>query len=246
VADFRAPLYARYVSTFKRELSRADERRLRSYWSWCEHRYRPLLAGLSPEARLLELGCGSGQMLEFLRREGFRNAAGIDLSPEQVAIARERGLDVQVADVFEHLARERGDRDAVLALDLFEHFDRPELLRLTAAVHGALVPGGRLILQTPNGGGLLPGAVVHGDLTHLTIFTPGSLMQLLAPAGFGEFTFVECGPVAKNLRGRVRRLLWRAVRGVANALRRIESGHAQEIWTASFICCCRKLADERR
>jgi hypothetical protein len=70
-------------------------------------------------------------------------------------------------------------------------------------------------------------------------------MQLLQPAGFGEFQFVECRPVAKNVRGRIRLLLWRLVRGVANALRRIETGDGQQIWTASFICCCRRLAGER-
>jgi SAM-dependent methyltransferase len=242
VSDFRAALYRRYVSTFKGDESRRDAHALEAYWSWCRHKYRPLLEGLSREGRVVELGCGPGHMLEFLQREGFRRVEGIDVSAEQVALARERGLNAHVADVFEYLAREHGRLDAVLALDFIEHFDRNEVTRLAALLHEALTEGGRLILQTPNGSGLFPGQVISGDLTHMTIFSPGSMRQLLQAAGFGDFRFLESGPVAKDLRGRIRLLLWRAIKRVANTVRQIESGKSQEIWTENLICCCRKIA----
>lgn len=86
----------------------------------------------------------------------------------------------------------------------------------------------------------MPGRVVHGDLTHVTVFTPSSLEQLLRLEGFGEFQFFETGPVAKSLRGAIRVALWEIVRGVATVVKLIETGSRQMIWTENLICCCKR------
>ena len=239
MADFRTELYRRYVSTFKAKQIERNDAALASYWKWCEFTYLPLLAEVPRDGAILELGCGPGPMLEFLQRHGYGAAHGIDVSEEQVHLAVERGLDARVADVFQFLDADPGRYDAILAIDFVEHFTREELLRLLPAVRAALKPGGCFIVQTPNGAGLLPGAVVYGDLTHLTIFNPGSLEQLFRVTGFNDFTFRETGPVCKNLVGRVRWLLWRLVRLLANGLRRIEVGRSQAVWTENMICRCR-------
>ena len=179
MADFRQELYRRYVSTFTSASSKVDERVLESYWGWCDHKFLPLLAGLSRDAAILELGCGPGYMLEYLKRRGFAHAQGIDASEEQAQKAQGRGLDASVADAFAFLGSADAAFDAVVAIDFIEHFSRDEVLRLLASTHRALRDGGLLVLQTPNGEGLLPGSVIHGDLTHLTIFTAESLAQAL-------------------------------------------------------------------
>ena len=43
--------------------------------------------------RVLDIGCGSGQFLYFLRTEGFTNTVGIDVDVRQVEIGRALGLD---------------------------------------------------------------------------------------------------------------------------------------------------------
>ena len=68
---FRKELYRRYITTFKIVQSQIDDSTLRSYWAWCEHKYLPLLDGLDPNDPVLELGCGPGYMMQFLKRHGF-------------------------------------------------------------------------------------------------------------------------------------------------------------------------------
>jgi SAM-dependent methyltransferase len=47
------------------------------------------LIELSPDMRVLELGCGSGHSLKYLAERGARELCGLDLSPEQIAFAEE-------------------------------------------------------------------------------------------------------------------------------------------------------------
>lgn len=238
MTQFRGRLYERYVSTFKAEAPGSRDAALVAYLGWCRHRMLPLFDGLAPHDPILELGCGPGDLLLFLKQFGFTGARGLDVSDEQIRIARERGLDAEVADVFAYLERLDRPLAAIVAIDFFEHFSKDELMRLLPAIFAALRPGGRLILMTPNGQGLFPHQVIYGDLTHMTIFAPGSMRQLLQFHGFESIEFSESGPVPKDFVGRVRRVLWRLIRFTANAVRRIETGKSQEIWTENLICRC--------
>jgi 2-polyprenyl-3-methyl-5-hydroxy-6-metoxy-1,4-benzoquinol methylase len=235
--DFRGQLYDRYVSTFKGERDDAADQR---WYRWSEHKLVPLLLGLPPEAAILDLGCGAGQMLQLLKDHGFTNASGLDVSEEQVRLAADRGLKAVAGDAFDHLGSARAAFDAITALDLIEHFEKAEQALLFDSIYAALRPGGRLIIETPNGEGLFAGQVIYGDLTHLTIFTESSLSQLLRLTGFERIEFYETGPAPKDLRGRIRVQLWRIVRLFANLGRLIESGETQRLWTKNLICCCRK------
>jgi SAM-dependent methyltransferase len=238
--DFRSGLYRRYVSTFKGERQQAD-----ASFTWWDHKYLPLLEGLDRGAAVLEIGCGAGELLAYLRQRGFSDATGLDISGEQVALATRRGVQATVGDVFQTLGDQTPHGQgrtyaAILAIDVFEHFSRDELTRLVPLLYHALEPGGRLLIQTANGAGLLPGQVIYGDLTHMTIFTPRSLAQLLRPAGFTNLAFTETGPVPLRLRGRLDTLLWTTIKAIASTVRHIETGKHQAIWTENFLCLARK------
>lgn len=125
-----------------------------------------------------------------------------------------------------------------MAIDLVEHIARELLLRFGQVRSAALRDGGRFVVQTPNWAGLLPGQVVYGDLTHVTIFDPGSLQQWLELCGFERCSFRETGPVAKSASGALRWGIWQVVRLAANALRAVEAGKRQAIWTENMIACC--------
>ncbi len=230
--EVRATLYRRYVSTFKGAPDLASQ----AADEWWDHKYLPLLADLDRAAPILEVGCGSGGLLAYLGRRGFSQAGGVDVSPEQVELARQRGVAVECGDALDHLHDSGRTYGAIVAVDVLEHLTGDEALALAQASLDALRPGGRVVIQTANGAGLLAGQVIYGDLTHQTIFTPESLGQLLRAVGFNNLGFWETGPIPIRLRGKVNVALWALMKRLANVARSVETGKTQSIWTENFIC----------
>lgn len=241
--DHRKTMYNHYVTKFKREKSQLNLKHLETFFLWCKFKIMPLLQGLDDESNILELGCGPGYMMEFLDKHGFRNVYGIDISGEQIKVAKERGVNAEIADALRFLKDKENIFDAILALDFFEHFTKEEAVQLAKLTFGSLKKGGKLILQTPNGQGLFPGQIIYGDITHLTIFTPTSLEQLLREAGYENFRFSESTPVPVTIKNKLSLFLWKIIKSFVNAIRRIETGKSQSIWTENMICYCEKTKD---
>jgi SAM-dependent methyltransferase len=134
---------------------------------------------------VLDVGCGRGYALEWLRSLGYTDLVGIDPDASQVAFARDRGHNIMHVEDSTAFLRDRPDTcDLVLLMDVLEHVPRtaqPELLR---AIHRALRPGGRLLCTVPNAGSPLAGHWRYVDYTHECLFTPESLEFLLGQTGF--------------------------------------------------------------
>ena len=71
-------------------------------------------------------------------------------------------------------------------MDLAEHLTKPELAELLSLIAGALKPGGRLFIRTPNMDSPWPHLYASGDFTHETLFNSTSIVQLLESAGFKQ------------------------------------------------------------
>jgi 2-polyprenyl-3-methyl-5-hydroxy-6-metoxy-1,4-benzoquinol methylase len=99
---------------------------------------------------VLDIGCGRGEFLELMRDAGVP-ARGIEQSAELVALCRSRGLEAQVADLFQYLGDQpNGDFDGIFCAQVVEHLPPnrlPEMVRLAAE---KLVRGGVLLIETPN------------------------------------------------------------------------------------------------
>lgn len=108
------------------------------------------LAGrLPPRARLLDAGCGTGGMLEFLQGQiSDLNGTGVDAEEEAVRHCHQRGLStVQIGSV-EALPYADAAFDAVLSLDVLYHAGVSENLAL-AEMGRVLRPDGLLLLNLP-------------------------------------------------------------------------------------------------
>src|SRR5439155_308918 len=99
----------------------------------------------SAPGRLLEVGCGAGEMAARIGRELGAEVVGLDQSARMVDLTRERGVEAVVGDV-QALPFDDGDFDCVVAGWLFYHVADRELAIAECA--RVLRPGGRLVAAT--------------------------------------------------------------------------------------------------
>jgi GT2 family glycosyltransferase/SAM-dependent methyltransferase len=100
--------------------------------------------------RGLDLGCGRGEWLEVLQEEGIE-ALGVDLDDGMLEACRALQLPALKGDAVVHLAGLPSESLAVIsAFHMVEHIPFEVLQRLVSEAHRVLVPGGLLIMETPN------------------------------------------------------------------------------------------------
>lgn len=187
-------------------------------------------------ARWLDVGCGSGALLEGLSRAGYTQVEGIDGSPEQLRRVESRSARVDCADAKDFLATHPDHFEVISAIDVIEHFDRTELYEFIDLLRGALKPGGLLLLQTPNAASPFFGAVRYGDLTHELAFSPSSLAGILTASGFVRWRALECAPYVHGIASAVRWVAWQLLRCALIAWNLVETGSRGDgVWTRVFV-----------
>lgn len=107
----------------------------------------PLVAAVAEvePARVLEVGCGWGELAAWIARETGAEVVATDLSPRMVELARERSVAAELADV-QDLPFPDGAFDAAVAAWMLYHV--PDLERALAELARVLRPGGRLVAAT--------------------------------------------------------------------------------------------------
>lgn len=153
-------------------------------------------------ATILEIGCGHGPFLQFVKSQGYNSVSGCDLSPEQVEIANSKGLEAELADAKEFLTGKSAD--VVVAIDLLEHCTKNEAVELLQLVRTSLKPGGVALFRVPNAGSDFAGQYIYGDFTHELFLTDNSAIQLFQAVGFGK---VDVLPSDVSVKGMLKSLL---------------------------------------
>ncbi len=189
---------------------RHEERAL--YYRW----YTKDWLNVDRSTPVLDIACGSGQFLYFLRQQGFTDLTGIDIDRAQVAIGQELGLDCRCVPANEFLAEGSKQFGIVAMLDILEHFTREELFPIMEAVVARMAPGGKLIVSVPNADSPHGLRSTYADITHEISFTPTSLSELLFCHGLKVTSFRDPWP-APISPGRT------AYRALSNATRTLES-----------------------
>ena len=149
--------------------------------------------GPSP-ARIFEVGCGTGAVLEALAAKGHA-VAGCDLSQEVIDICHVRlpgfTAEIRRASFFD-LKQDR-EFDFIYTNDVLEHVHPDQALDFLKQIHAWLKPGGFLWLITPNrftgpGDGTLYGnpEATEAEGLHLKEYDFRELLALLTQAGFSE------------------------------------------------------------
>ncbi len=240
MSDFRELLYENYVSNFKKEDYQLSNETIESFYKWYDYRLLPHIKSIQKNAEILDVGCGNGLLLTYLRERGYENLFGIDISEEQIKLAEEKQLNVSCIsfdDFFDSIEKKY---QLIFCMNFIEHFSKNEIFKIFKKLNNALERNGILVLQTPNGDGIFSNHIVYGDLTHLTIFNDSSLKQVLLSTDFKTFNFFEVTPAPKNISGIIRLVLWKVINFTLRTLKIIECGRNQKLWTENLICIAKK------
>jgi SAM-dependent methyltransferase len=164
--------------------------------------------------RVLDLGCRSGALTRHFL-DG-NEVVGLDVDAAALARAGALGITPVQADVEEPLPFEDASFDAVVAGELLEHLQFPDAL--VAEIRRVLRPGGVAVGSVPNVFRVqsrlrfLLGQPPEDDPTHLRMFSPGAMRDLLA--GFEDVRLHYVGGRYRRLHPRLfaRDLVFSAVR----------------------------------
>ena len=182
--DRDEPLHVEYA----REAAGYDAR----WATYLDRTTRAVLGRLDAQAgeRILDVGCGTGLLLERLGRLApAARLVGVDPVPEMLALAHRR-LPASAANLNEAAAErlpfEGGSFDAVVSASVFHYVRQPEVA--LAEMRRVLRPGGRLVLTDWSGEFLtcrLIGVYLRWQRRALfRIYRPAEVRQLLRQAGF--------------------------------------------------------------
>ncbi len=203
---------------------------------WYRRLLAPLLRGLPSDARVLDVGCGTGLLVGALLGMGFTHVQGVDISPGQIAVAARRGLPCRLIapegaheGAHEGLAALAHEQPAtfemIFLMDVLEHIAVTEQIGFLRCARALLVPGGRLVISVPNAGASFAAHWHWNDPEHTSSFSPQRLSFVLGQAGLGSMELHPC-EFGRRLRAPYlhQAAFWRAgLRRAFRALRRLEA-----------------------
>lgn len=182
----------------------------------------------TPDMKFLEIGCGMGMFLSYLKHKGVSDFLGLDLDPNLADVlpegVKENFRVARIEDFLEDGAEHR-TFNRVAMFDVLEHLTPEDGLVFLKNLSKVLEPGARVTVRIPNNASPWGAQYQYGDLTHVARYTPGSLRQLAIAAGY------ECPACYPCPQGNTRRLITdKIVHGILGwALL-----NPPEIWTANF------------
>lgn len=130
------------------------------------------------DLQVLDVGCGAGNMIHHLARYG--PVKGLEVDPRPVAVARQRGYDVDLYDITQPMPFNEPSFEVVTALDVIEHNEDDRAILGNA--FQVLKPGGYLVITVP----ALMWLWSHNDEinAHVRRYSARELGDKLAQAGF--------------------------------------------------------------
>jgi SAM-dependent methyltransferase len=144
------PAYAGHFGSYRRLLKKLLD-------------HDPAMFALPPEALIVDVGCGYGDLLDVLRERGYRRLMGVEPDAQCRAAAQEGGFDVREGTLTE-TSLDSGSVDAVIVNQVFHHID--DYGAALREIHRVLKPRGVLCFMEPLG------TVLRRGMDFLTFRTP--------------------------------------------------------------------------
>jgi len=190
--------------------------------------------------KILELGCGYGSFLFFLKEYGYIDCIGVDTSDEQLEMAHSLGIDnVIKSDLMNFLLNAKDSSyEIIIAIDILEHFTKDEINIIANHLFRILTENGMIVTHQPNATSPFGMRSRYGDFSHEIAFTRNSIKQIFSSNGFQDIRAIEDKPIPHSFFSIVRLILWELiVRNIYRFLIAVESGYCEkdEILSQNFL-----------
>lgn len=196
--DYRDHLYQKYHESQEGRILTNLKDRLQTDRVYFRKEIEPYLP-TEKNSPILDIGCGYGSVLHLLAEKGMTHARGIDISTEQIELAKQSGLKkVEQADIFSWLPQQQVVYGLIICQDVIEHLTKSEQLQLLALCYEKLEHGGHLVMRTPNMDAPFASVYGYGDLTHESLWNKHAAEQILSSSGFSEFKILGSKPWANQ------------------------------------------------
>lgn len=145
-------------------------------------------------ARILDVGCYTGELLDLLKKKGYRHLTGVDPAPVAVKIAKERyGIKVIESNLLD--GKVNGQYDYIIITHVMEHIK--DLRKFLSAIIVLMAPGCKIYIESPDAHNFfftessqyLPEhqeAYQQFSLEHINFYTKISLYNLMVSSGFSK------------------------------------------------------------
>lgn len=138
---------------------------------------------LRPNLRILEIGPGLGEFLEFASSSFSPTIDLIDRDQATLSALKSKyriNRDWQVpAEEIGAIDAELGQYDLIFMSQIMEHVETKSIVGLLKTLDRHLRPGGHLLVTVPNGANPLSIVERYSDYTHHNLFSPNSLKQIV-------------------------------------------------------------------
>ena len=160
-----------------------------------QRRYLSLFPDPEVPGTVLDIGCGTGEMLTLLTGAGH-TCTGIDLDIGMVAACRVKGLDAVQDDALHYLAQTpAGSLKGIFCAQVVEHLLTAEVEELVRLAHRALADDGALVIETINPRSLYAlGNHFYADTSHVRPVHPETLRFVCEQMGFRRVAVEERSP----------------------------------------------------
>ncbi len=215
-------IYKNYSTLFKTQVDSSAYEQFVPYANYIIHNFLPK----DKDAQVVDLGCGIGGFTRAIAKAGYLNIQGVDISEESVQTAHSYGVqNVKLGDIFTYLENMADNGiDAILCIDVLEHFTREEGIKLLVEMRRVLKSDGRAIIHVPNAEGIFGSKIRYADFTHEMAYTQKSISQILQYSGFGQVYCYEDKPIIHSILSALRRLLWVVLTIPYRILHAVETG----------------------
>jgi len=228
--NYRNRCYKNIVATKWKYTHSLSEEEYKLFAKVSKKRFKDILPD-DKAAKIIDVACGAGHFLYFLQKEGYENAQGVDLSEEQLEVARKMGIHhLQMVDLFKYLPKHPQSFDMIFASDIIEHLKKDEVMRFLDLIYQSLKMGGKVFIATLNVHSLLGASTVFNEFTHEQGFTPRSLAQILRVGNFEDVVVYGAKPIIHDFRSTIRAELWWCIKKILKLYVIIERGTGRGLW----------------